>query len=1474
MNLSTASKQIRFLLRINGLNALLLTIMQCYTELTPPTAVTHSLSLPFLSADASNLVVAKASLLQIFTTKTVSLDLDDLSEKDSPKAKDVTKIDPSFHDDDGVEASFLGTDSTFQRSELALTTKLVLIAEYNLSGTVTSLVRVRTISSKTGGEALLVGFKDAKLSLIEWDPERPGISTISVHFYEQDELQGSPWAPSLANCVNYLTVDPGSRCAALKFGARNLAILPFKQDEDVNMDDWDEELDGPRPAKISPKTATENANLDTPYGSSFVLRLSSLDPNLIFPIHLDFLYEYREPTFGILSSTVIPSSALLQERKDHLTYMVFTLDIHQKASTTILSVGGLPYDLFRIIPLAPPVGGALLVGTNELIHIDQAGKANGVAVNMFAKQCTSFSLLDQSDLDLRLEGCEIDQLSIENGEMLIILHSGDIAILSFRMDGRSVSGLSIRRVTSELGGAILTGAASCVSSLGAGALFVGSEVSDSVILGWSRKSGQSSRRKSRLDSSTIVDVDDAMLDEEDLEDDDDDLYGDGPTVTHAAGNITAPNSKAGDYTFRIHDSMVNIAPITNITFGEAALSSGKEEELKFSGVKSELQLVAAVGREKGGSLAVINRNIQPNVIGRFELPAVHGIWTMSAKRPAPKGLQANKEKTALSGDHGADAQYDRLMIVSKASEAEDAVDESAVYALTNVGFEALTGTEFEPAAGSTIEAGTLGNGMRVIQVLKSEVRSYDGDLGLAQILPMLDDETGAEPKIISASFADPFLLLIRDDASIFVAQCDDDNDLEEIERVDDALLSTKWLTGCLYDDYSGAFSNSKSNKAGENAKMFLLSAGGALHIYALPDLSKPVYVAEGICFVPPVLSADYAARKSAARETLTEILVADLGDSISQSPYLILRPSNDDLTIYEPFRIKSAYPEVLSSTLQFLKIKNTHLAQTPDVSAAEQADEAQQTNDKPMRAVSNLGGYSTVFMPGGSPSFIIKSSKTLPKVLCLQGTGVRSLSSFHTEGCERGFIYVDTGGITRVAQLPPNTMFADIGMALRKIEIGEDIHAVAYHAPLQTYVIGTSTFTDFELPKDDDHRKNWADEEITFKPSIEKSFLKLVSPVNWSVIDTIELEPCEIITCIKTLNLVVSEVTNERKHLIAVGTAITKGEDLATTGRLYIYDVVTVVPKPDRPETNKSLKQIAVETITRGAGGPVTGLCEIGTQGFMLVAQGQKCMVRGLKEDGTNLPVAFMDMNCYVTSIKELPGTGLCVMADALKGVWFAGYMEEPYKMLLFGKGATKMEVLCADLLPDGKDLFIVAADADGNLHIMQYDPEHPKSLQGHLLLHRTTFSLGAHHPTTMTLLPATPSLPPLTTTPTSSLSPSTQEDSPSPSQCLLLTSRTGTLALLSPLTESQYRRFGTLISHLTNTLYHPCGLNPRAYRIDKDASEGIVGGRTIIDGGVLGRWMELGSQRRGEVAGRVGVDVLELRDELSGLLGGGLGFI
>lgn len=98
---------------------------------------------------------------------------------------------------------------------------------------------------------------------------------------------------------------------------------------------------------------------------------------------------------------------------------------------------------------------------------------------------------------------------------------------------------------------------------------------------------------------------------------------------------------------------------------------------------------------------------------------------------------------------------------------------------------------------------------------------------------MLDEETGAEPRAIAASIADPFLLIIRDDTSAFIAQIDNNNELEELEKEDQNLVTTKWLTGCLYADTTGAFAEetvTKGPKPTHSILMFLLSANGALYV--------------------------------------------------------------------------------------------------------------------------------------------------------------------------------------------------------------------------------------------------------------------------------------------------------------------------------------------------------------------------------------------------------------------------------------------------------------------------------------------------------------------------------------------------------------------------------------------------------------------------------------------------------------------
>ena len=62
----------------------------------------------------------------------------------------------------------------------------------------------------------------------------------------------------------------------------------------------------------------------------------------------------------------------------------------------------------------------------------------------------------------------------------------------------------------------------------------------------------------------------------------------------------------------------------------------------------------------------------------------------------------------------------------------------------------------------------------------------------------------------------------------------------------------------------------------------------AKQIYRLPILQRPVFVADGLTFLPPFLSSEFTVRRSLARERIAEILVTEIGDSVQKSPYVIV----------------------------------------------------------------------------------------------------------------------------------------------------------------------------------------------------------------------------------------------------------------------------------------------------------------------------------------------------------------------------------------------------------------------------------------------------------------------------------------------------------------------------------------------------------------------------------------------------------
>lgn len=92
----------------------------------------------------------------------------------------------------------------------------------------------------------------------------------------------------------------------------------------------------------------------------------------------------------------------------------------------------------------------------------------------------------------------------------------------------------------------------------------------------------------------------------------------------------------------------------------------------------------------------------------------------------------------------------------------------------------------------------------------------------------------------------------------------------------------------------------------------------------------------------------------------------------------------------------------------------------------------------------------------------------------------------------------------------------------------------------------------------------------------------------------------------------------------------------------------------------------------------------------------------------------------------------------------------------------------------------------------------------------------------------------------------------------VLHTTQSGTLALITPLSESSYRRLSGLSAFLSNALDSACSLNPKAFR-NSDVEEGgwDAGGvgRGMVDGNLLMRWGELGEWKRREGLSKVGAD-------------------
>jgi cleavage and polyadenylation specificity factor subunit 1 len=261
------------------------------------------------------------------------------------------------------------------------------------------------------------------VSILFWEAEVHSLTTLSIHFYEREShksLFSDTPAPHLFR-------DQHTRCLILRFYTDTYAILPIRQPDD----DIEEILD---------------TDMVKPYHPSFVVNASQLEETIAHSLDEAFLHEYREPTLAILYSGIRTSTGLLENRKDTVTLLAVTLDLQQRASTTIFSVYNLPYDCSRVLPLPPPVGGLLVLGTNQVIHVDQAGRCTSIGVNIYATKSTDFPITHRPELKLCLEGAVPSLIGNEEGDVLLALRDSTFVRLRFIRDGRNVTDIELEKV--------------------------------------------------------------------------------------------------------------------------------------------------------------------------------------------------------------------------------------------------------------------------------------------------------------------------------------------------------------------------------------------------------------------------------------------------------------------------------------------------------------------------------------------------------------------------------------------------------------------------------------------------------------------------------------------------------------------------------------------------------------------------------------------------------------------------------------------------------------------------------------------------------------------------------------------------------------------------------------------------------------------------------------------------------------------
>ncbi|GAA97624.1 uncharacterized protein L969DRAFT_94765 [Mixia osmundae IAM 14324] len=543
--------------------------MQSYCrQVLPPSGVEHAVSLKLTGTCVEaerhstrvvrNLVVARSNFLQVY----------EVLEEPVPVQSSVT---------DGSSAS-MREDQT----------RLQLLAEHVCHGIVTGLARLSTLDTRQDGRhRLVISFRDAKMTVMEWSDQLHDLAPVSMHSFERlpQLSQGD-----LGAFQAVLRVDQASRCVALLLPDNTLGILPFFQDLSELED------------------MTREGLQSLPYAPSLTIDLSEIGPGIRNVVDFAFLPGFSEPTIAILFQRKPTWTGRIDFAKDITSLVMVTLDIGSRNYPVIFEADGLPYDALSLSVCPRELGGVVILCANSLVHIDQSSKMTGIAVNGWTSTLTDARLDSRPTLRLVLEGAQCAFV----GQQVAVLctRTGETFSLHLEKDGRNVSSMDCRPRA-------VTCIPACIETVGAAYVFVGSAQGQSVLLRWASQSGAGADILDITESGTGLVQSDAM---------DDDLYATAG-AHNGNGHQIAPTGK--DVQLELCDTLPGYGTIRHIAVLDHTSAS-----------LDEPSLVACTGVQAMAGLTTIHRHVPSVRQVDLDLPTardIRHIWTVGLEQRQKMG---------------------------------------------------------------------------------------------------------------------------------------------------------------------------------------------------------------------------------------------------------------------------------------------------------------------------------------------------------------------------------------------------------------------------------------------------------------------------------------------------------------------------------------------------------------------------------------------------------------------------------------------------------------------------------------------------------------------------------------------------------------------------------------------------------------------------------------------------------------------